>query len=159
MVCRTCLSYLEGSLLGSKLRNWLSYTVILPFNIKPMQLKKYVTNKLTILYTAVQSCRLSRSYTLPSLMWRCWKYFNRYFAYYKVTGIGKNFVQFHYKDPGGKSATCDIYKQAFVSLLSPLVFVKLVNKTSLNIHDDNLELSLPLQESRENGKPWCNNDD
>jgi len=36
----------------------------------------------------------------------------------------------------------EIYKQAFVSLLSPLVFVKMVNKTSLNIHDDNLEQSL-----------------
>jgi hypothetical protein len=73
-VCRTCLSYLEGSLLGSELRNWLSCPVILPFNIKPMQVQKYcLTNQLTM-HTAVQSCRLSHSYTLPSLVWRCRKH-------------------------------------------------------------------------------------
>jgi hypothetical protein len=46
----------------------------------------------------------------------------------RVIGIGKNFVSFQYKDPGGKSDTNEIYKWALVSLLSPLEFVKLVTK-------------------------------
>jgi hypothetical protein len=69
-----------------------------------------------------------------------------------------NFIEFQHKDPRGKSDTCETCKQTFVSWLSPLAFVKMVNKTTVNIHDDNVKQSLSPQASRGNSKQWCNTD-